>query len=161
MKNIMNRIKGRPSPVILAGILASVPWPAAALTIVPECARNPSATAIPQISCAMEMMGNVAQIILGATGSFALLMFVYGGFVMVISAGDSSKVSEGKKILMNAVFGIVVILTAGIVLRYALGILVQNNNFKLIGQPCTAAYNGVYVQQPDGAIVCQSPAETE
>ncbi|MBN1584889.1 hypothetical protein JW899_00795 [Candidatus Uhrbacteria bacterium] len=130
-----------------------------AFVIVPECARATPANTIPQLSCVMEMFGNVATMILGVTGSFALLMFVYGGFLMVTSAGDSSKVSAGKKVLTNAVIGIFIIMVSGIALRYALGILVRNNNFRLVGQPCAGKTGQVYVLMPDGSIGCAAVSQ--
>jgi hypothetical protein len=126
--------------------------------IVPECARRSGtfgdAPAVPQLSCAMELFGNIALLVLGITGSLALLMFVYGGFTMVIAGGDSGRYQKGKTILKNAIVGIVIIMTSGLMLRYAVGILAANNSkFQIIGQPCNNGA-GTYVQSKTGAIIC-------
>lgn len=60
----------------------------------------------------------VANIIKGAlsiSGSIALLMFVYGGFLWMTAAGRPEPVDKGKKILIWATLGIVVIASAYVV----------------------------------------------
>lgn len=52
----------------------------------------------------------VTKLILGVMGSVALLMFTYGGYVFLTSAGRAEQVTKGKTILVNAVLGIAVIL---------------------------------------------------
>ncbi|MEY4744115.1 MAG: Type secretion system pilin [Candidatus Parcubacteria bacterium] len=43
------------------------------------------------------------------SGSFALLMFVYGGFMWVTSGGNMDKVKKGKQIFTWATIGLIVI----------------------------------------------------
>lgn len=93
--------------------------PAAAFTIVPDCARNQGAEA-PSINCALETFENIANLLLGVTGSFALLMFVYGGFTLLSSGGSEEKVTKGKTIIRNAVIGIFIIMLSGYIVRYAI-----------------------------------------
>jgi hypothetical protein len=107
------------SVIAAAASVALVALPAAAVQIVPSCALSVG-TAPPGIDCIMQTFVGIAQIILGITGSFALLMFVYGGFLILSSAGDSGKVDAGKTVLRNALIGIVVIFTAGYVVQYAM-----------------------------------------
>jgi hypothetical protein len=59
-----------------------------------------------------EVIGRVIQIFTGIVGSLALLMFVYGGIVMMLSRGDASQVQKGKTIMVQATIGLVVIFTA-------------------------------------------------
>lgn len=92
--------------------------PAAAITIVPKCATDPGVKA-PGLDCVTETFGNIAQLILGLTGSFALLMFVYGGFMLLSSGGSEEKVTKGKTILKNSVIGILIIMLSGYLIRYA------------------------------------------
>lgn len=58
------------------------------------------------------IIGRLISAILGITGSIALLMFVYGGFLWLISAGEADKVKKGKEVMKWAVLGIVVIVGA-------------------------------------------------
>ena len=55
------------------------------------------------------LIGRITRMIMGVSGSFALLMFVYGAFVWVTSAGNMDKVQKGKKIFTWATIGIAVI----------------------------------------------------
>lgn len=58
------------------------------------------------------IIGRLIQTILGVTGSVALLMFVWGGFLWLISAGEPEKVKKGKEAMKWATFGLVVIVGA-------------------------------------------------
>jgi hypothetical protein len=107
---------------LIAATTASVLFGAALpvlAAIVPECALV-AGTKPPDLNCVLLTFAGIAQMILGVTGSAALLMFVYGGFVMLSSAGDSGRVSEGKTILRNAVIGILIIFTSGYIVQYGM-----------------------------------------
>ncbi len=63
---------------------------------------------------------NVSSLILGIVGSLALLMFVIGGFLMLISAGNSEKVSKAKNILIAAVIGLALVFTSYIIINFVM-----------------------------------------
>lgn len=63
---------------------------------------------------------NVSNLILRFVGTLALLMFVYGGLTFLLSAGNSAQVDKGKKILIAAVIGIVIVLTSFVIIQFAL-----------------------------------------
>lgn len=54
-------------------------------------------------------IGKIINSALGIVGSLALLMFIYGGFTWLTSAGSADKVTKGKNILVWATIGLVVI----------------------------------------------------
>jgi hypothetical protein len=56
--------------------------------------------------------GRFANVLTGISGSVALLMFVYGGFLWLTSAGDSGKVEKGKEVIFAASLGLFVIFSA-------------------------------------------------
>jgi len=58
------------------------------------------------------LIGRVIRVALGISGSVALLMFIYGGFIWLTSGGKSEAIEKGKKTLIWAVIGLVVIFTA-------------------------------------------------
>lgn len=58
------------------------------------------------------VIGRIIQAILGVTGAVALLMFVYGGFLWLISGGENEKVKKGKATITWAVLGLAVIIGA-------------------------------------------------
>lgn len=90
------------------------------LRIVPPCATG---RGIPGLDCVLLTLGNIAQLILALTGGLALLMFVYGGFLLLTSGGSETRVSKGKDTLKAAITGIVIILLAGYLIRWGLGSL--------------------------------------
>lgn len=60
----------------------------------------------------------VANWILGCVGALALLFFVYGGFVFILSGGSEEKVREGKTILMNAIIGLVIVFCSYLIIYF-------------------------------------------
>lgn len=58
------------------------------------------------------LIGRLIRVLLGLAGSVSLLMFVWGGFQYLSSAGDDKKVQKGKDTIKNAVIGIFIILFA-------------------------------------------------
>jgi len=64
--------------------------------------------------------------ILGIVGSLALLMFIYGGFTFLISAGSSEKIGEAKKILIAAVVGLLIVFASYIIIKFVLQSLGMN-----------------------------------
>ena len=49
------------------------------------------------------------KLILGVSGSVALVFFVYGGFLMLVSHGNSEYVKKGTKVLIAATIGLIII----------------------------------------------------
>ncbi|MDD5071271.1 MAG: pilin [Patescibacteria group bacterium] len=66
---------------------------------------------------------NATQWILGIVGSLALLMFVYGGLMMIISSGSSEKVTKAKEIIIGAVIGLVIVFTSYMIIQFTIGAL--------------------------------------
>ena len=55
------------------------------------------------------LIGRVISFVLGIVGSLALLMFIYGGFLWMTSAGKDEKVEKGKQILIWTTAGLALI----------------------------------------------------
>lgn len=70
-----------------------------------------------------DLIGRIIKALLGLSGSAALLMFVYGGFQYLTSAGDPAKVKKGKETLVNAVIGLVIIFGSFIIVNQIITIL--------------------------------------
>ena len=66
---------------------------------------------------------NITKIMLGLLGSAALLVFIYGGFLMFTSRGHSDQVQKGKDALINAVKGVIIVLASWMVINYGLAIM--------------------------------------
>jgi len=99
-------------------LLFATPVLAALPSLVPEeClgeARNCN------LGSVENLLANVAGIILGVTGSLALLMFVIGGVMYIFSGGNQSTVKRATDILKYAVIGLVLILGAGVIIKFIL-----------------------------------------
>ncbi|MFA7365043.1 MAG: hypothetical protein WCZ12_01625 [Patescibacteria group bacterium] len=65
----------------------------------------------------------VTKIILGVVGSLALLFFVYGGIMFLISAGSSDKVSKAKGIIVNAVIGLAIVFLSYLIVQFVMNAL--------------------------------------
>lgn len=61
------------------------------------------------------IIARIIQAILSISGSIALLMFVYGGFLWLSSGGNSAQIDKGKKVLVWATLGVVLIASAFVI----------------------------------------------
>lgn len=52
---------------------------------------------------------SLSNIILGLVGALTLAMFIYGGVVLLISGGNSEKISKGKEIILGSVVGLLIV----------------------------------------------------
>lgn len=58
------------------------------------------------------IIGRIIQIALSFLGVIALILVMYAGFLWATSNGEEDKVNQAKKILSNAIVGLVIILSA-------------------------------------------------
>lgn len=72
-------------------------------------------------SCSLDQGFNTFVVItkwaMGLLGSVSLLFFVIGGFMWIFSGGNSDRVNTGKKIMINTVIGILIVLTSWLVVQ--------------------------------------------
>ena len=71
----------------------------------------------------VQMAVNLSDIIFGIIGSIVLLYFIYGGVVMLTSAGNKERVTKGKKIIVNSLIGLAVIFFSYSIIAFIGGIL--------------------------------------
>lgn len=89
----------------------------------------------------IQTLVNITRLILGVMGSIALLVFVWGGLQFIIAGGDigtadkPGKVQKAKKTIVNAVIGIVLILTSWLFINFVVSSLTQGREG--IGEPAT------------------------
>lgn len=58
-----------------------------------------------------------SEFILGVVGSLALLAFVVGGMMWVLSAGNAELVTRGKQTILGAVIGLVIVFTSFMIIQ--------------------------------------------
>lgn len=66
--------------------------------------------------------------ILGVVGSLSLVMFIYGGFMFLISAGSAESVTKGKNIIIAAVVGLVIVFSSYLIIKFVLSSMGLNWN---------------------------------
>lgn len=74
---------------------------------------------------------NIGAYLFTFIGALALLVFVYGGFKMIISAGDSGKIKEGKDAMIAAVIGIVIAFSGVAIVRFLGESLTLKEDFRI------------------------------
>ncbi|MFB6225851.1 MAG: pilin [Candidatus Paceibacteria bacterium] len=66
------------------------------------------------------IVGRIIQVGLGLLGVVAFVLIVYGGFMIMTAAGNEEKVETGKNILLYAVIGLAIILSAYSITSYVI-----------------------------------------
>lgn len=61
---------------------------------------------------AREVIGRVINIFTGVAGSLALLVFIWGGFTLIISRGNTTMIQSGKDRIIQATIGLIIIFGA-------------------------------------------------
>lgn len=74
----------------------------------------------------LDLVGNVVAKAMGILGGIALLVFVYGGFMWLIAAGNSEQIKKGTQAMVWAVLGIVVIFSSYAIISLVLKALGAN-----------------------------------
>jgi hypothetical protein len=111
---------------LFAIVLVALPFLASAAGILP----SESGGACPMgqegrcgnytLNDGVRLMVNVAQWILGIVGSLALLMFVIGGFMFLISGGSAKNVEKGKDIIISAVIGLIIVFCSYMIITFSM-----------------------------------------
>ncbi len=57
-------------------------------------------------------IGNIIRVFLGLLGTVAIVLILYAGFLLMTAAGNEEQVAKAKKLLTNAVIGLVLVLSA-------------------------------------------------
>lgn len=96
--------------LVAAGLIAAAP--AFAASLVPAACQGTATLEECGLNEAVQVFINVAQFIFGISGSVALLMFIWGGFLWLTSAGNAEKVKQGQAVITGAVVGLIIIFGA-------------------------------------------------
>ena len=82
---------------------------------------------------------NILKFILGISGAFALLMFVWGGFLMLSSGGADARVTQGREALLQATTGLIIILGSWVFVNLVVialsGGTISDTAASIFGQP--------------------------
>lgn len=72
------------------------------------------------------LIGSIIYTFLGLLGVIFLILVIYAGFLWMTAGGAEDKVKKAKTYLINAVIGLVLILTAYGITAFVMGILVDS-----------------------------------
>ena len=77
---------------------------------------------------------NVLEIILQLVVYIAAGFIIWGGFMYLISGGSSDRISSGRKMIQNAVVGLVISIVSTVAVSFIAGRLVNNSTATINGQ---------------------------
>ncbi|MDD2807269.1 MAG: pilin [Patescibacteria group bacterium] len=66
----------------------------------------------------LQVIINIATLIVAVTGTAALVMILYGGVLWIISAGSQEKIQQGKAAITAAAIGLTIVLTSWLVVNF-------------------------------------------
>ncbi|MFA5021704.1 MAG: MopE-related protein [Patescibacteria group bacterium] len=68
---------------------------------------------------------SIIRVVLGFLGVISLLIIIYGGYTWMTAGGNVEKISTAKKILVNAVIGLVIIFSAFMITSFIINNLIK------------------------------------
>lgn len=71
----------------------------------------------------VEIIGAIISVFLSFLGIIFLCLIIYAGFIWMTSAGNDQKVLYAKKILQNAIIGLIIVLSSYAFTSFVLGSL--------------------------------------
>lgn len=69
------------------------------------------------------LIGRLIRIALSFIGIILVLLIIYSGLLWMTSGGDEEKITKAKKTIINAVIGLIIILSANTIIRFVLSVL--------------------------------------
>lgn len=80
----------------------------------------------------LQLLINIGKIAFSFIGTAAFLMFIYGGFTIILSTGNAEQVKKGKGILIAAVTGMIIAFGAYLLIDFVLNALQVGSDFRAI-----------------------------
>ncbi|MBX4186747.1 MAG: hypothetical protein KW802_00590 [Candidatus Doudnabacteria bacterium] len=90
---------------------------------------TPSAggTGLPNDTSISQFILKIINIALAVAGLIAVLFLIIGGFRYITSAGNEETAESAKKIIINAIIGVVVIILSFVIVRVISNALISNS----------------------------------
>lgn len=86
---------------------------------------NPPFGTPAQLQEPVYIIAAIVQALLGVVGASTLLVFIWGGFMMIFSNGNEEKITKGRSTLLWAVIGLTIILSSYSILQYTFNVLAR------------------------------------
>jgi hypothetical protein len=97
--------------------------------ILPACALDGSCRSLNDL---VQVGINLGELIFSIIGSLAFVMFVYGGFMIILSMGNADRVKKGQQILVAAVIGMSIAFGAYILVDFILDAFGVASDFRAV-----------------------------
>ncbi len=108
--------------------------PTASGTVPPSCKNSTTTCKVPagsnvsqatyygdySLNDFVSLAINISKWILGIVGSLALIMFIYGGLMFLISAGSADSIAKAKKIIVAAVVGLIIVFASFLIIKFVM-----------------------------------------
>ncbi len=115
MKNLMKTINVL--TICLAVVLVAAPLLAGAQFQLPDASSGGLGGGISGETTLTGLIFTVINIALALAGLIAVLFLIIGGFRYITAGGNSDASESAKKIILNAVIGIIVVILSFVVVR--------------------------------------------
>lgn len=69
------------------------------------------------IQCLVPLFENVVRAVMQISGVVLFIMFIIGGYNLLLSGGDPKKLEQGRNTLMYAILGLVLIVVAYLIIQ--------------------------------------------
>ena len=66
------------------------------------------------------LIARIVRIILGFLGIIAVIINIYAGYLWMTSQGEEEKIEKAKKILLNGIIGLVIVLSSYLIVSYVI-----------------------------------------
>ncbi len=87
--------------------------------LIPPCALSDTLEGeCRNINVFVTLAIKVSQYLFSIIGGLSLLMFIYGGFVLILSEGNEEKITHAKEVLLAVVIGLVVAFGGYILIKF-------------------------------------------
>ncbi len=104
---------------------------------IPDCALvNPTGTSSTEGACRdvgifVLLPLQFSNYLFGIVGALALVAFIYGGFILILSRGATEQVSKGKDAMVAAIIGLVIVFGAYMLVRFLGTVVGLNPSYQL------------------------------
>jgi hypothetical protein len=132
-------------PLFVASLVLWAPLFVGAQGLVPVQCQNPQTCGTCEF---VQLINNVIRFLITFASIAATLLIIYGGFQLVVSAGNVSAKQSAKEILTNTLIGYVIILAAFLIINTGLGVLLPGGSPALGWQRVQCLYPVQPVSRP-------------
>jgi len=82
------------------------------------------------------IIAKIIRAVLGLLGIIALVIVLYGGYTYMTAGGNEEKINKAKKILINGVIGLIIILSAFAIVQFVINALSEATGLNKIDKKC-------------------------